>query len=175
VDHSYTNLQIKSSDPDAVRRAIELCNIGSAKMLARKDVEWIGVYPFMTEDDFSYLKETTEKMSAQLELPVFGFMVPRGEVFRFVLFDTGKMLDEYDSSPAIDPTARGGTTAILLRHCLNGTSADQLEELLRKPDTADSQAGFGDRTASGMARLLGIPRAQMCTGYNYLKWAQAGR
>jgi hypothetical protein len=175
MDHSYTNLQIKSSDPDAVRRAIELCNIGSAKMLARKEVDWIGVYPFMTEDDFAYLKETALKMSAQLELPVFGFMVPRGEVFRFVLCDKGRMLDEYDSTPGADPSARGGTTAILLRHCLKGTSTEQLEELLHKPDTADCQAGFGDRTASAMAKVLGIPRAQMCTGYNHLKWAQAGR
>jgi hypothetical protein len=181
MSYSYSNLQIRSTDSAAVRRVIDLCNIGSAKILARAEVPWIGVYPFMTEGDYPYLKDVAQRVSAQLEVTVFGFMVPQAEEFCYVLWERGKFVDEFRSDN--DDSAANGNANLLLKLCVDATEKSEIVEVLRKPittqadsaGTGNSGAGAGDRTAIHLARLLGIPRAQMCTGYNHLKWAQAGR
>jgi hypothetical protein len=160
LSHSYTNLQIRTGNPDKVREAIDLCDIGSAKMLSRAEINWVGVYPFMTEDDFGYLKQCAEAVSRRMALPVFGCMVPNS------------------GDPRDNPPFVGGKPAALLSLVVEGVKKKRLELLLHPAELPQSDADLavaGDRMAREFAEVLGIPRAQMCTGFNYLKWAQAGR
>src|ERR1700679_1182422 len=120
AEHSYSNLQIKSKDYASVRQAMEICDLGSAKILARVDVEWIGVYPFLAEDDFAYLKLLAERMSARLDAAVFGFMVPQPAEFKYALFENGIQIDEFHTQPNGDadsssPAAPSGSVEILQR------------------------------------------------------------
>ncbi|HEY9774398.1 MAG TPA: hypothetical protein V6C81_11405 [Planktothrix sp.] len=172
------------NDCAAIRRAIDLCDIGSAKILARPDVSWVGVYPFMTEGDYPYLKDVAQRVSAQLEATVFGFMVPQGAEFCYVLCENGRIVDEFRLQKDGEGAGADGNADVLLEQCVSGTNKSDVEEALQKPlpvateavpAGANSGAGAGDKTAIRIAKLLGIPRAQLCTGYNHLKWAQAGR
>jgi hypothetical protein len=165
-DLSYSNIQILGSDSDAVRLAIDVCDIGSSKLLARADSRWISVYPFLTEDDFSYLKLTADKLSNRLETTAIGFYSPDGVHLQFAISQRGCIIDEYKPDSESPP----GTTpdiALLLQVCLRGTKSSDLKRLFA--------SGSTDNLASQLAKYLGIPRANLCTGYNHLKWAQAGR
>jgi hypothetical protein len=178
LSHSYTNLQIRTGNPDKVREAIDLCDIGSAKMLSRAEINWVGVYPFMTEDDFGYLKQCAEAVSRRMALPVFGCMVPNSGAFRYMLFEHGELSDEYSYDPRDNPPFVGGKPEALLSLVVEGVKKKRLELLLHPAELPQSDADLavaGDRMAREFAEVLGIPRAQMCTGFNYLKWAQAGR
>ena len=175
---SYSNLQIRTSDQAAVRMAIEALNLGSVKILARTQDNWIGIYPFLTEDDYAYLKDYAIRMSTHVKVPVFGFIVLESGTLQYVFCEKGAVLDEYSSNAHAQEPASGGDIDRLLPLCKSGTSRSDLKKLLhisshapRKKDSISS----GDRIASGLANFLCIPRAQMCTGYNHLKWAQAGR
>ncbi len=176
MSHSYTNLQIRTGDPDKVREAIDLCDIGSAKMLARAEVNWVSVYPFMTEDDFDYLKQCAEAVSRRMALVVFGCMVPNSAAFRYVLFERGELMDQYSYDPRESPPFVGGKSEALLPVVAEGVKKKRLELLLHPtelPQTDGDLALAGDRKAREFAEVLAIPRAQMCTGFNHLKWAQA--
>lgn len=178
ANYSYSNLQIKTSNAVAIRDALDICDIGSAKLLARSDSEWVSVYPFLTEDDFAYLKIVAEKISARLEVPVFGFLVPNAAEFKYVVYQNGRLLDEFHSLSATagsKRTAKGGDPDLLLPFCKDGTKKQQLKMLLRPGQTSTPDQKAGDRMAQQFAELLGIPRVQICTGFNHLKWAQAGR
>lgn len=178
---SYTNFQILSSDSAGVRVAIDVCGLGSAKMLARADVRWIGVYSFLTEGDSDYLKQTAQQLAKRLQSPVFAFMVTSGELFKYFLFDNDQAVDEYNSNPGhphyVEHPA-GGNVDKILPYLLPGTKKTSLKKLLHPaslPSTDEEKRDAGDKLAQRLAPLLGVPRAQMCTGFNYLKWAQAGR
>jgi len=178
LSYSYTNLQIKTGDPGRVREAIDLCNIGTAKMLARAEVSWVSVYPFMTEDDFAYLKECAERVSRRMALPVFGFMVPNGAVFRYILYEHGDLVDEYSYDPQAQELVSGGKVDAVLSLAKPGMKKSRLQQLLhpsQPPQTERDREVAGDRLALQFAEILGIPRVQMCVGFNHLKWAQAGR
>jgi hypothetical protein len=169
-DNSYTNLQIRTTDAYQVRDAMDMCDIGSAKLMARPEVPYVSVYPFLTEDDFGYLKQVTEKMSNRLQVHILAIMVPTSAVFKYALFLGDKLLDEYNS----EHPQSGGKADLLLRLCVAGTTKKDLQEFLH-PLGGSSNEHAGDRMAMQMAEFLGIPRAQVCTGYNHLKWAQANR
>lgn len=178
---SYTNLQVLSSDSAAVRVAIDVCGLGSSKMLARADVKWIGVYSFLTEGDSDYLKQSAQQVSKRLETAVFGFMVTGGEMLKYFLFDNDRLVDEYCSNPGYphySEHATGGDVAKILPYFRPGTKASELKRILHPPSfpaTDEERQIAADKLVQKLAPLLAIPRAQLCTGYNYLKWAQAGR
>ncbi|MGH9552385.1 MAG: hypothetical protein ACRD3W_23560, partial [Terriglobales bacterium] len=62
--------------------------------------------------------------------------------------------------------------------CVARTSKKALKDLLhpaRKELDEAASSAKGDRLMQQLAQHLGIPRVQVCVGYNHLKWAQAGR
>ncbi len=147
-------------------------------MLAREEVKWVAVYPFMTEDDFDYLKQCADAVSRRLSLMVLGCMVPNGASFRYALYEKGELTDEYTWDPRANPPFVGGSPELLLPLAATGVKTKQLELLLHPAALPLNDTDLdvaGDRMAREFAELLAIPRAQLCTGFNYLKWAQAGR
>jgi hypothetical protein len=175
LSDSYSNLQILTQDAEAVRHAIHVCDIGSAKVLARPDVKWVSVYPFLTEDDYGYLKVIAEKIAGNLHVPVFGFIVPRASEFRYALFQNDHLQDEYHLTAGPSSLATtGGNIDLLLKLCATKQSKTAIRQILQ-PGQLENYDRAGDRMAQQFGELLAIPRAQLCTGYNHLKWAQAGR
>ena len=146
--------------------------------MARSDNDWVSVYPFLTEDDFAYLKMVAEKLSARLDVPVFGFIVPNAEEFKYVIYRNGSLLDEFHSQLKQSDKKHsntGGNPDVVLPLCKAGTKKQELKALLRPTAEAAPDPKAGDKMACQFAELLGIARVQICTGFNHLKWAQAGR
>lgn len=178
---SYTNIQVLASDAEAVRGAVDQRKLGICKIIGRPDSPWIGVYAFMTEGDYPHLREWAEELSEQLNTAAFGFMVEGGELFKFALYEGGELIDEYCSNPGYpfeSKSATGGDVTILIRFGADGTTKAMLKRLLHAGKTAQTEAErkvVADKLAQGLAPLIGIPRLQMCTGYNYLKRAGVGK
>lgn len=138
-------------------------------MLARADAEWVGVYPFLSEDDFSYLKQLAQKLTNNLQCGGVAVMLPKPSQFRFAVLQGDHLLTEYDSETCLTDRP---DFAELMKFCKPSTPKRELQELFI---AEHSEARSGDRLAQGLSEFLDIPRAQLCTGFNYLKWAQAGR
>lgn len=182
---SYTNIQVLSPDAEAVHRAVDKRELGTCKILGRPDSAWIAVYAFMTEGNYPYLRDYAQQLSEELNTTAFGFMVESGELFRYVIYGCGKLLDEYCSNPGHPfekRTATGGNAEVLLKSCVKGTTKTAVKQILHPANTADDESlseaktkFAAEKMALNLAPLLGIPRSQMCTGYNYLKWAGVGK
>jgi hypothetical protein len=175
-DYSYTNLQIKTTDSEAVRSAIHVCDIGSAKVLGRADTPWVGVYPFLTEGDYGYLKIAGEKLSNRLQLPLVAFFAPSATEVKYALYKSGTLLDEY-SRKVIDETLEvmGGDAEKLFELFNASSGKKRLQSLLHPPKASAAEHRNMERFVFDFAEALAIPRVQLCTGYNHLKWARAGR
>ncbi len=182
---SYSNIQVLSRDGEAVRRAVEKRGMGTCKILGRPDSGWTAVYAFMTEGDYPHLRDCAQQLSEELNATALGLMVENGELFRYALYDCGKLLDEYCSNPGYPfekKAATGGSATVFLKYCVQGTTKSAIRQILHPANTAGSEEfgeaerkTAGDKMALNLAPLLGIPRSQMCTGYNYLKWAGVGK
>lgn len=178
MSYSYSNLQLRTRDADAVRLAIDVCDIGSAKLLARQEVDWIGVYPFLTEDDYAYLKIVAAKMAARLNVPALAILVDETSL-DCAMFDGNEAMAEFHRS-ANKNAEQVSDAAIdaLLSLCKSGTKKSAVTKLFaERPASAadENKTPEVERTVQGLAQLLAIPRVQLCTGFNHLKWAQAGR
>lgn len=182
---SYTNIQVLTQDAEQVRNAVDKRQLGSCKILGRPDSPWIGVYAFMTEGEYAYLCDFAQQLSEELNTYAIGIMVEGGESFKYALFQGGNPLDEYSSNPGFPfekKAATGGDVEVLLQCCVKGTSKTTLKEILHPPKAAEDdnlsesqRTVVADKMAQSLAPMFGIPRSQMCTGYNYLKWAGVGK
>lgn len=182
---SYTNIQVLARDAGVVRDAVDKRKLGSCKILGRPDSSWIGVYAFMTEGEYAYLRDYAQQLSEELNTSALGFMVESGELFKYVFYENGKLLDEYSSNsgyPMEKKAATGGDVTTLLKCCVKGTTKTMLKNILHpsksssaEPWSESERKVLGDKMAQNLAPLFGIPRSQMCTGYNYLKWAGVGK
>jgi hypothetical protein len=200
----FTNIQVRSEDYDGVVDALRNCNGFPVYISKVPHKGWISIYPESTESqDSDLLKKIVTSLSRYLETGVFGLLVHDSDLFWYVLSERGKVLDEYDSEPGyfsgseVGPT--GGDLEALRRYCVDGTTTDDLSNLLKgKPkrpsslgDTAAlmkalSENNFekmqslvsnldhddvfrGDSLARKFGEKLGLPDSRVCLGYNYLR------
>jgi hypothetical protein len=96
---------------------------------------WISAYPKITDrhqDDF--LETIAQTLSSHLGAPVFASQLFEEEVFTYLLFDKGKLVDTYNSNPGYvhgkGTEPEGGNVNLLLPYCAPGATIDGLKKLL---------------------------------------------
>ncbi|MBS2002172.1 MAG: YbaB/EbfC family nucleoid-associated protein [Candidatus Obscuribacterales bacterium] len=130
------------------------------------------VYPI---DDFicvfpkhdSVLFELAEQLSALLKCPAFAVMIHDDDLLIYKLFDSGKLLDQYNSCPGyfsgVDQPSSGGDPEKL---CLVYSAPDEveaLEEILRKNYT------FESNRHDAIIAKLNLPYCTVGSGFGYLE------
>jgi hypothetical protein len=111
---------------------------------------WVTLYDEISERQDAYeIGRLAGELSAQLGTAVLAFVVADGTLFVYYLFDSGDLLDEYNSDPApaaeaarVDPTTWfTGRPELLVRYCPPGANVEALAACLARVDTRN-ESGF---------------------------------
>src|SRR5262245_52734565 len=95
----FTNLHARTVDATAFERA--LTTLGALPAyVSEPEGGWLSAYPELTESqDTDELDRLASALSQHLHCAVFAFLVHDSDIFRYVLFEDGKLRDVYDSAP----------------------------------------------------------------------------
>ncbi len=131
----FTNIQVRSNDPKAVREALVKIDATPA-FLSKAEGGWVSAYPHETESQSEEdMKRICSELSRAINTGVLGVTVHDSDVFHYVLAENGSIVDEYDSCPGYfegtDEEPSGGVVTKLLPYCVAGTDSIELEKLLR--------------------------------------------
>lgn len=197
----YTNIQVRSEDYQGVIDSLRNANGFPVYISKRPSNGWISVYPQGTEaQDQPLLQRMVKSISRYLDTGAFGLLVHDSDVFWYVLSKSGEILDVYDSDPGYfsgsDRPPSGGNLVAVLPYCVNGTTIEQLSDLLqsrreRSADVTDPSALMkalsennmqamqamlnqddvfrGDSLARKFGERLGLPAGRASMGYNHLR------
>jgi ribosomal protein S18 acetylase RimI-like enzyme len=100
---SFASTHVQTDDEAGVRRAVEqfLPRVGRTEWSEVSEVRngWITVTDELCDRDRSAQRRLGAELSERLGVPVVAFALEEEAVVRFLLFDRGRMVDEYLSVP----------------------------------------------------------------------------
>ena len=165
---SYGSVHVQTDDLDGVVRAVRqfvprMPGGSKGSIVSPPRNGWVTVYDELTDRNPEMLRRLAREISDRMGAVVLHLGVEEGQVVRFVLFERGRLMDEYLSVPeyygevppgdvislAANPTVVGRLTgadsAEVRRVIVNGKSADELPP--------------ADELAAAVGSLLGVEGA----------------
>jgi hypothetical protein len=138
----FTNLHARAEAPERIVEAL----VGAGALpayLTEPEAGWVGVYPETTESqDLRLLERIAQALSTSAGTVVYASLVHDSDVWNFSLHDRGRLVDRYCSHPGYFAGRKrrpsGGKLEALLPLCRPGTSAGELEDLLKRHLTSES-------------------------------------
>lgn len=126
---------------------------------------WVTVYERRSDEgDLARLAEIAARLGSALDCPALAMMVVGGDVFFYLLFEGGELVDEYASDPDFfgeaaddERDALSGDPKRLLRFAIPGTKPEHLRAILSDPDLG------ADFRRQALAARLGLEN----TGIGY--------
>jgi hypothetical protein len=97
---SFGSIHVQTDDVPAVERGVRrfvplLPGRSQGSVVSQPRNGWVAVYDELADRDPSALKRLARELSDRLGLPTISFGVEEGAVARFLLYDRGRLLDEY--------------------------------------------------------------------------------
>jgi hypothetical protein len=97
---SFGSVHVQTDDLPAVERGVrrfipQLAGRSQGSVVVPPRNGWIGVYDELADREPSALRRLARELSDSLGVVVVGFGVEEGAVARYLVFDRGRMLDEY--------------------------------------------------------------------------------
>jgi hypothetical protein len=141
------NLHVRTDDHEALACEVQGLPIGGCWVVPPQR-GWATIYEERaSSQDEQWIKELSAGISQRLQAPAIAFLVHDSDIFCYWLFDRGAALDEFNSCPdyfeaasAADRARCQGQADVLLPFCTPGTTALEIERVLRqKPVFADEQ------------------------------------
>jgi hypothetical protein len=164
---TFINYHLRSTDGTAVTRIAEEI-IHTRAFISPASGGWVTVCDESSQSlDPVEIDRLAMEFSRRLETALFTFLIPDIQVFAYHVFDTGDLIDEYNSTPElygpISNEARfrlAGHPSIVLKHCRPGTLLSDVQSVLVRAQAGiaggfASSASAHDR-ALRLATLLGI-------------------
>lgn len=166
---SSGSVHVQTDDLPAVERGVrrfipQLAGRSQGSVVVPPRNGWIAVYDELADRDPSALRRLARELSDSLGVVVVGFGIEEGAVARYLVFDRGRMLDEYLSvqeyygplpsgevvalaaNPTLVERLTGADRRAVRDAAVHGTSPDEL------PPPVE--------TVSALARAMGIEGAQ---------------
>jgi len=115
---SFGSIHVQSDDGPSVERAVRqfvprLPGRSRGSVVARPQGGWTGVYDELCDRDPKQLRRLAQELSDRLGSVVLALGVEDGAVVRFVLFERGRVADEYASVPEYHGALPPGITVSL--------------------------------------------------------------
>ena len=166
---SSGSVHVQTDDLPAVERGVrrfipQLAGRSQGSVVVPPRNGWIGVYDELADRDPSALRRLARELSDSLGVVVVGFGVEEGAVARYLVFDRGRMLDEYLSvQEYYGPLPSGEVVALAanptLVERLTGAERRAVREAAvhgASPDELPSPA----ETVAALASAMGIEGAE---------------
>jgi ribosomal protein S18 acetylase RimI-like enzyme len=100
---SFASLHVQTDDEAGVERAVRryLPRIGDSKFteVSREENGWVSVVDELCDRDRSAQRRLGTELSERMGVPVIALALEEETVVRFLLFERGRMVDEYLSVP----------------------------------------------------------------------------
>jgi ribosomal protein S18 acetylase RimI-like enzyme len=165
---SFGSIHVQTDDERSVRRAVEqfVPRLGRSRgtTIAEPRNGWTVVYDELCDRDRSAQRRFASELSERLGAAVVALALEEGTVVRFLLFDRGRMVDEYLSVPTyygpllrVDELALAANPTLVAR--LAGADPARLRAVAR---TASSPAELppGPELLAQVAEALGLSGAE---------------
>lgn len=171
------NFHVRISSKEAVAEVLQGMSLEAAWISGGKG-PWVTVWEALaSRQDTVRIQELAQAISQQLEAPLIGFLNHDSDVVCYWLFDSGKLLDEYNSCPGYfdgDSSQEESMAAdcqTLVKYCTPGTTVEELEEVLKIWTQADAAQGimpnyvFGEQRLSALGKLMEIDDMRINVDY----------
>lgn len=127
------------------------------------------------EQDIEVMKKLSGTLSAKLRCAALGVLNHDDDILMYFLHENGKLIDEYNSSPAYFDTGPGeppdGGDASALCRAFGCATTFGVEQVLQTPSGAGDGEGyvFESERHQELVEALGVPEIAVHTGYNYIE------
>ncbi|HEY2461977.1 MAG TPA: ankyrin repeat domain-containing protein [Candidatus Acidoferrum sp.] len=167
---SFTNYQVRTNDAAKCAKVVAGC-IASRAVLTDPQNGWITVYDEKSESqDIEVIRSLTKNLSSKLKTAVFAIVVHDSDIFVYLVYKNGQLLDRFDSKPDhFGPVGDAqkkewvGNLDKLLSFAKKGTSVRDLQRVLKKEHV------FEEERAAEFAKVLGWKADRARTGFKYIQ------
>jgi ankyrin repeat protein len=169
---SFTNYQVRTRSVSRCAQAIEEIATSRALVTDQKN-GWVTIYDEASDaQDIREIRSVAKCLSAKTSSSVLALLVHDSDVFLYLLYDHGRLVDQFDSHPgyfgAVSAAQRkkwSGHFARLAKLAPRATTA-AIREALTAP------RAFAEERASQFARLMGIERSRAVLGFRHAKQSE---
>lgn len=172
-----TNVHVQSSSIEQVTEVLQQLEL-SGSWVSGPSGKWVTVWDSI---GMTRAWDVAQHLSKQLEAPAIAFMVHDSDIFFYWLYDNGRQLNQYNSSPDYfgeDTSPEEGIEPdcdLLKRYCRNETTVEQLESILKIWTAEEATAGmmpeyvFAEDRLRDLAKHLEIAASVAAVDYGDLE------
>jgi hypothetical protein len=169
----FTNCNVRTTDTAKCARLLKSSS-GLRAILTDSKNGWITVYDEESESqDLNILRRLAKKLSAQLKTAAIGILVHDSDVFQYLIYENGELVDQFDSKPDyFGPVSEAqkkewrGDFGKLLPYATKGTAISDFKRVAAKEYVVEEER------AGEFAKLLGIDPSRAKTGFKYMQKTQ---
>ena len=165
---SFTNYHVRTADAAACAKALTTL-ISSRALVTDSKNGWTTVYDERSDtQDIEVLRRLAKGLSSKLKAAVIAMMVHDSDIFVYLIYENGELIDQFDSKPdyfgPVSETQKKewrGDFAKLLPYARKKASAQDFKCV------AEKEMVFEEERVGEFAQLLGIDPSRAQTGFKY--------
>ena len=166
----FTNYHVRKADAAACAKALTTL-ISSRALVTDSKNGWTTIYEEQSDSqDIEVLRGLTKSLSSKLKTTVVAMMVHDSDIFVYLFYERGELIDQFDSNPDyFGPVSEAqkkewrGNFAKLIPYAQKKTSAQDFKRV------AEKEMIFEEERAGEFSQLLGIGPSRAKTGFKYVQ------
>jgi hypothetical protein len=166
----FTNYHVRKTDPAACTKTLAAL-INSRALVTDSKNGWTTIYDERSDSqDIEVLRGLAKNLSSKLKTAVIAMMVHDSDIFVYLIYENGELIDQFDSKPDyFGPVSEAqkqewrGNFAKLIPYANKKASIQNFKRVARKAHV------FEERSAGEFAQLLGIDPSRAKTGFKYVQ------
>jgi len=168
-----TNCNVRTADTAKCAKVLQ-SSIGMRALITDSKNGWITVYDEECESqDINILRRLAKKLSAELKTVAIGILVHDSDIFQYLVYEKGELVDQFDSKPdyfgPVSDEQKNewrGDFGKLLPYATKGTTLSDFKRASKK------QCVVEEERVGEFSKLLGIDPSRAQTGFKYTQKTQ---
>lgn len=169
MSNFYTNFTLYKTEPKRIVKSLR--GMEREAYVSKPQGDYLFVYDKACDDqDEEEIKQVGQRLSRDLNVPVFAVLNHDDDILCYWLFDQGRVLDQYNSNPGYFDGEEGGPkggNADLLAQAFSALKRRETIETILQGN--EDEYPFAIDRHEALAQALGIPFDYSCLGYNYIE------
>jgi hypothetical protein len=169
----FTNCNVRTTDTAKCARLLKSSS-GLRAILTDSKKGWVTVYDEESESQgIEILRRLAKKLSAELKTVAIGVLVHDSDIFQYLFYENGELVDQFDSKPDyFGPVSEAqrkewrGDFGKLLPYAAKGTALADFKRAAKKECVVEEER------AGEFSKLLGMDPSRATTGFKYLQETQ---
>src|SRR5690349_3985810 len=166
----FTNCNVRATDTSKCASVLK-SSISLRALMTDSKNGWITAYDEESESqDIEILRRLAIKLSKELKTVAIGILVHDSDIFQYLIYENGKLIDQFDSKPDYfgpvgDEQKKEwrGNFGKLLPYAAKGTATSDFKRVAAKEYVVEEER------AGEFAKLLGMDHSRATTGFKYLQ------